>query len=257
MNVGSTGFYTHRVSPVHRLHPLTKLVYASCVLVGSFGSPSIWFPIGFLLLTICLILQGKIWKAYLRMMIKTVPLFVALFIIQSLFNPGRITPLIQIGPITIWLEGVEFACLVSARLLAIISSMGVLVMTTRPADLVASMEDLGISHRFGYAVLLILQIAPELQRRVGTIMDAQRARGIETDGNLVQRIRAFLPVFAPLVTSSLLGIETRALALETRGFSTPGERTHLHPLTVSQWEKVSWWIMAFAVAGILIVRVLM
>lgn len=257
MGAISTGFYTHRVSPVHRLHPWTKLVYAFCVLVGSFGAPSIWFPVGFFLLGIILVLLGKIGKAYLRMMLKTIPLFLALFIIQSLFNPGRLTPLLHLGPVTIWLEGVQFSLLASARLLAIISSMGILVVTTRPADLVASMEDRGISHHFGYAVLLILQIAPEMQRRVGTIMDAQRARGFETEGVITQRIRAFLPILGPLVTSALLGIETRALALEARGFSAPGKRTRLNPLIETRLEKTIWWVMPIVTAGILMYRVVM
>lgn len=257
MSAISTGFYTRRISRVHSLHPWTKLIYAFCILVGSFGAPSIWFPISFFLLALGLVLLGKIGKVYLMIMVKTIPLFAALFIIQSLYNPGRLTPLFTFGPITIWREGVQFASLVSARLLAIISSMVILVVTTRPADLVAGLEDHGISHRFGYAILLILQFAPEMQRRVGTIMDAQRARGIETTGNFVQRIRAFLPILGPLVTTLLLGIETRALALEARGFSIPGKRTRIYPLTETRFEKTGRWVMIFTTAGILIYRIIM
>jgi len=209
------------------------------------------------MLGIILMLVGNVGKAYLRMMTKTIPLFVALFIIQGLFNPDRETPLFQIGPVIVWEEGLQFASLAAARLLAVITSMGLLVMTTRPADLVASIEDRGISHGFSYSVLLILQIAPELQRRVGTIMDAQRARAIETEGSIFKRIRAFFPILGPLVTSLLYGIETRALALEARGFGAPGKRTRLHPLSHHRSERVLWWVMPVAAVGILIHRIAM
>lgn len=257
MSGRSSGLYAHRKSQVHGLHPWTKLIFAFCVLVASFAAPSIWFPIAFSLIGISLVLLGHVGKAYLRMMLKTIPLFVALFVIQSLFNPERQIPLFQLGPVTVWEEGVEFASLAASRLLAVITSMGLLVMTTRPADLVASIEDRGVSHGFSYSVLLILQIAPELQRRVSTIMDAQRARAIETEGSIGKRIRAFLPVLGPLVTSLLYGIETRALALEARGFSAPGKRTRLHPLSERRSEKVLWWAMPLAAASILVHRIVM
>jgi energy-coupling factor transporter transmembrane protein EcfT len=96
-----------------------------------------------------------------------------------------------------------------------------------------------------------------MQRRVRTILDAQRARAVETEGHLLARARAFLPVLGPLVTSSLLSIETRALALEARGFSAPGRRTRVHPLTDSRWQAAGRRLMAVAAGAILLYRVIL
>ena len=67
-------------------------------------------------------------------------------------------------------------------------------------------------------------------------MDAQRARGIETEGNLMVRAKAFFPTLVPLILSGITSSEERVLTLEARGFSIQGERTHLFNLNRSGWE---------------------
>ncbi len=242
---------------MHRWHPRTKLVYAACAVVLGFVMPWPLLAAGLFVLATGLALCARLFGPYVRMLRAAVLiLFVALFVIQGLFYPGRETPLFSVGPVTVWVEGVRYAADVAARLLAMISSMGVLVLTTRPADLAAGLQEWGISHRFGYAVLLTLQVVPEMQRRVRTILDAQRTRGVETEGNLLQRARAFVPVLGPLVTSSILGIETRALALEARGFGLQGERTRVYPLTDSWPQRIARLLMLAGTGALILYQVL-
>lgn len=257
MSQFTAGFYTPGNSPVHRWHPWTKMVYTGCVLLLAFTITWPLLSTVLFLLTLLLVIHAGVLAPYLRMMRgAALFLFFALFLVQSLFYPGRQTPLFSLGPLTIWVEGVQFATIIVLRLLAIISSTALLVLTTSPSDLVAGLEERGVSHRFGYAILLTLQIAPEMQRRVNTILDAQRTRAVETEGNLLVRARAFFPVLGPLVTSSLLGIETRALALEARGFSQPGQRTHIKPLIDNRRQATARWLIILVSAAILIFRII-
>lgn len=48
---------------------------------------------------------------------------------------------------------------------------------------------------------------------MNTIMDAQRSRGLETEGNLITRAKSFLPLISPVVMSSLINTRERAIAL--------------------------------------------
>lgn len=50
---------------------------------------------------------------------------------------------------------------------------------------------------------------------MNTIMDAQRSRGLETEGNLITRAKSFLPLISPVVMSSLINTRERAIALES------------------------------------------
>jgi len=256
MSQPASSFYTPRESPVHRWHPRTKLVYAGCAVFVAFLAPWPALAAGLFVVATGLAFLARVPGPYLRMLRGgLLLLFVALFVIQGLFYPGRETPLFRIGPVTVWVEGVRYALEVAARLLAMVSSTGVLVLTTRPADLATGLEQWGISHRFGYAILLTLQIVPEMQRRVRTILDAQRTRGVETEGNLIHRIRAFLPILGPLVTSSILGIETRALALEARGFSLAGPRTRVYPPIDSRAQAAARWFMLVASGAVVLYQV--
>ena len=62
---------------------------------------------------------------------------------------------------------------------------------------------------------------PQMSANAKVIQDAQRARGIETEGTLKARARAFLPMLLPLLISSFSTAEEKSLALETRGFNYP------------------------------------
>ena len=82
----------------------------------------------------------------------------------------------------------------------------------------------GFSPRFGYIVTSVFQIIPQMMGTMNTIMDAQRSRGLETEGNLRTRGKAFLPLISPVVMSSLINTRERAIALEVRGFGAGKEK---------------------------------
>jgi energy-coupling factor transport system permease protein len=60
--------------------------------------------------------------------------------------------------------------------------------------------------------------------RASVIASAQRARGLNTEGSVVARVRGLLPLAGPVVLSSLTEVEERSLALEVRAFGRPGRR---------------------------------
>lgn len=63
---------------------------------------------------------------------------------------------------------------------------------------------------------------------MSTITDAQRSRGLETEGKLITRIKAFFPLISPVVMSSLINTKERAIALEVRGFNSKKKKTFLN-----------------------------
>ena len=71
-----------------------------------------------------------------------------------------------------------------------------------------------------------------------TITDAQRSRGMETEGNLLVRIKAFLPLISPVVMSALTATRERAIALEVRGFGVKGTKTWMHPHKKTKADRI-------------------
>ena len=102
------------------------------------------------------------------------------------------------------------------------------ILTTKPDDLVESLIQKGMSPKIGYVFLSVLQIIPQMMSMTGKITDAQRSRGMETEGNLLTRVKSFIPLLGPVVLNSLNDTRERAIALEIRGFSFNGQKTFLN-----------------------------
>ena len=109
-----------------------------------------------------------------------------------------------------------------------VAAFGVLILTTKPDDLVEALLQKGMSPKFGYVLLSVLQIIPQMAALTGKITDAQRARGMETEGRLWVRFKTFIPLLGPVVLNSLTETRERSIALEVRGFNAKGKRTCLY-----------------------------
>lgn len=112
----------------------------------------------------------------------------------------------------------------------------------------------GFPAKVSYIIVSTIQIIPRFQARAAAILDAQRARGLDISGNLLQRGRALIPLVVPLILSSLVDVEERALAVETRAFSRPGHKTSLIIVNEARWERFLRGIMLLSSAGVVILR---
>jgi energy-coupling factor transport system permease protein len=107
----------------------------------------------------------------------------------------------------------------------------------------------------GYVVQSALQIIPQTLDMAGRIQDAQRARGLETEGSLPHRFRAYLPLMLPLVLSSLVATQERAMALEVRGFGLPVKRLKRYEFADSSGQRVLRWVLLAAVPVAIAARI--
>ena len=110
------------------------------------------------------------------------------------------------------------------RLFAISTSIGLFGLTTDPRAFVLDLERRGLSPRFAFVALATLEAVPAMVERAGVIQASQRARGLDTEGSVVARLRGVVPLVGPVVLSSLTEVEERTLALEVRAFGKPGHR---------------------------------
>jgi energy-coupling factor transport system permease protein len=117
-----------------------------------------------------------------------------------------------------------------------------------------SLTERGFPPMIAYIVLTTIQIVPRFQARAATILDAQRSRGLETEGSLPHRLRALLPLVVPLILSSLVDVEERAVALEARAFSRKGAKTSLLILRDTAFQRVARWFILFVLAVVLALR---
>lgn len=225
----SITLYEKKDTPIHRLDPLTKLLYSAVIIT----SPLIlgWKPA--LAVTIALsatlLLRAKMLRKTLPMLGFVFFVLATVVIIQSMFRAGNVTPLLRVGPAVFYREGFVYAMGIVLNVINVVTGFALLILTTKPSDLVEALVRVGFSPRLGYVVASVFQIIPQMGESMATIADAQRSRGMETQGRLVTRVKAFFPLIGPVIMNSLIATKERAVALEVRGFSSRAKRTFLAP----------------------------
>lgn len=220
--------YVKKDSIIHDADPLSKLLFVFISVAVTYILPNHLLIIGVLAFTLLLLIVGKVFKYIIPIIGLSLILILSIIIVQGFFHPDRSTLLFTIGSISIYKEGFSFALLLTLRALNMIGAFGILVLTTRPDDLVESLISKGMSPKIGYVLLSVLQIIPQMIAMTGKITDAQRSRGMETEGKLLTRIKSFIPLLSPVVLNSLNDTRERSIALEIRGFNSKSERTFLH-----------------------------
>jgi len=214
--------YVHGNSLIHRLNPLTKLIFAVVTCVACFIGSNHLFLLGILLFTIIIAgasgILGRAAGVYKALFI--LGLFLMLF--QLLFTPqGRILFYILPGvPVTD--IGLGFSSLLMLRMMAALAPLSLMLMLTPMNELLTAMtHNLKVPYRYAFAVVTALRFIPAFSREMVQIMQAQRSRGHETDTrNPIKKIRVIIPMCIPLLISSVRKVETMAISLETRGFCT-------------------------------------
>lgn len=233
------------VSPWHRLDPLTRLVVAlgtmaAAILLGSVA--------GLLLLAIVAVVMpatvaGELGPVLRWALLLSLPLAFSATVVNLLFAPG--TPA----------DGAVLAATVTSRVITLAGAAVLFYRTTSPAQLVASLQGHGLSARATYVVHNAVVMIPRLAQQAHEVTEAQRARGLDTEGSWLRRGRGLVALAAPTVLGAIEEVETRTLALETRGFSRPGRPTALWDLRDGPWQRLARWGVLGGVAALALARV--
>lgn len=238
-----------------RLNPVTKLVLVLCWLLLSFLAPGSVTPWFLFAVSLSIAVLCRVFRPFTHSLWLIVgPLTAFLFIVHGLFNPEGHRVMAQIGPVTIKQEGVMFALLMTGRILSAVSAALLFAFSTSPANLMLALVQHGFPPSLAYIVGATLQLIPQMRTRATSIMAAQQARGLEVSGSLMDRIRALLPMLIPLVLSSLIDVEERAISLEARAFRHHGTKSSLHVLSDPRAEKLLRWFAFIVTAAVITSR---
>jgi len=244
-------FYIDRESPLHRLNPLTKLLMVFTFIILAFFSSGLWIPTILLALAIMpLSFVGRVQREYFRAALRLLlPVVGFLFIMQSVFHPDETVSkvLIELFGLDVTVESIAFAYLTATRIFVMISAFILFMLTTHPSQLMSDLTRRGLSGTFAYVITSTLQIIPQMQAKANTIIDAQRSRGLDTEGGFRKRVGALLPLVGPLVFGSLADVEERAIAIEARAFTSTTTKTFLHEIPDTTLDKTARWVFLFLI----------
>jgi energy-coupling factor transport system permease protein len=217
----------------------------------------LWWPLVLIAVAVVVpaLVAGVLPRLARTALLLTLPIAISALLVNVFFFPGGRDVLLRIGPITATGEGVTFALEVLARIFAISGAITLFYLTTRPAELVVDLERRGVSSRVAFVANASVQTVPAMVDRAAQITAAQRARGLDTEGSLLRRVRGIVPIVGPVILGSLGEVEERTMTLEARGFSRPGRRTLLWAPADSSAQAVVRWAILATLPAIIALRI--
>jgi len=217
--------YIDRPTFLHRLSPIAKVLGMVCFFIAAFVSqqPAVLIPIA--AGGVALIVLAGALPNVRRLRILFVLVFSMTFIVWSLFFRGGV-PWIVWGPISISATGMRFALGMAIKL-ATFLAVGILFLsTTKIEEFAYALTRVGMPYKVGFAMTLAFRLVPVFLDAAVTVIQAQRCRGFNFDeGNVIQRVRRYVPVIVPVFIGALRRADGMAMALEARGFQSNCSRT--------------------------------
>jgi energy-coupling factor transport system permease protein len=211
--------YVPAGTPVHRLHPVTKVFGLLALIVAAFvvDRPELLAP---LLLGVGVLLVVGGGAGHLRRfapVLALVPLFTVatwtLFYGASL-DPSR--------------AGFRYGVSMAVRLETFVVTGLAFLAITRVEEVAYALDRLGVPHLAGFTLTLSFRLVPVFFEAALTILAAQRCRGLDVGrGGPIRRLRRFVPILVPVFVGALRRADRMAMALELRGFNSGRPRTTL------------------------------
>lgn len=251
----SISLYVDNGSWLCKVHPFTKLAYiATAISVPLLVGKLSFFAI-FIALSLAVLASGRLLKRVVPLIAFSFTILITIFLIHGLFNQSNRNILFSIGPLHFYREGLLYALHIGCNVLNMLLSFAILVLSAKPSELVEELEKRGFSRRMGYIITSVFQIVPQMTGTMNTITDAQRSRGLETEGSLLTRAKAFLPLISSVVMSSLINTRERAVALEVRGFAAKQKKTYLADRTPHRGDTPITVVLLAMIAAALLWRI--
>jgi energy-coupling factor transport system permease protein len=204
--------------------------------------------IALFLMSIPFVLLAGVQKEWLRSLRGAAFLAAFIFLVNiasSFFTSGYVLTAVA----------VETAAAMTLRFVVLVESFSVFFLTTSPDHLGLALEQSRVPYEFAFAFTTAVRFVPVLAEEAQTIMDAQKARGLELEkGGFLKRIRNYVPVLIPLIVSAIRRSLELAEAMESRAWGATKKRTNLYALKLHRGDFVLLVINVAVLAVAIYVR---
>lgn len=235
-------------SPIHVLDPRVKFVYVCAIFFAAILFSETLPLIVLFLAQIPFVLLAKVERNWLRSMRGAVFLATVIFLTNFIFS------LIGNGYV-VTARNVENASAMTLRFVVLVESFSAFFLTTSPDHLGLALEQTRVPYEFVFAFTTAVRFVPVIAEEAQTIMDAQKARGLELErGNFLKRIRNYIPILIPLIVSAIRRSLELAEAMESRAWGATKNRTNLYVLELRRGDLVLLVVTAAVIATAIYVR---
>ncbi|MBP2628800.1 MAG: cobalt transport protein [Firmicutes bacterium] len=243
--------YLDKNTYMHRLDPRTKMFVMLATFTAALIVNTIPQLIMVALLVIAYGLSGKVLSNLKR--IKIILIMIGLFsvFIWSFIGQGT-TKLI--GPLT--QEGLLRGVVTGIKLDVMIIAGMIFLSSTKIEEISLGLQKLKIPYRVAFAFSTAIRLVPMIIGTTYIISQAQQSRGLDLDsGNLVTRLKKYLPLLIPVFISIIRGTNVFAMALESKGFGYSSQRSNYLEITFKPIDFIIVIVIILLILSTLYLRI--
>lgn len=258
------GQYYPADSLLHRVDPRMKLILTFAMIVVIFLCKS-FLSLGLIALTaVAAVILSKV---PFKMILKSLKPLVIILIFTAVLNifyttGGKVYFAWKFIEITE--KGVNTAVFTMIRIIVLVTISSLLTYTTTPTMLTDALErvlsPLKIFkikvHTLAMMMTLALRFIPTLIEEIDRIMNAQKARGADLEsGGIVQRAKALVPIFIPLMVSAFRRAYELAFAMTCRCYTGGEGRTRMKQMKLKAIDYLALTACVAITAGIVTLNI--
>jgi len=242
------GFKFRRVySPIHQLDPRVKFFYVLVMFVIAIMFNQLLPLILLFFIQLPFVFVAGVQREWVRSLrgalFFAIMIFLFNFVFQYFWTEYPLPPSPSL---------LEYSIAMTLRFIVLIESFSMFFLTTSPDHLGLALEQSHVPYEFCFAFTTAVRFVPVLAEEAQTIMDAQKARGLELErGNFIKKVRNYIPILIPLIVSAIRRSLELAEAMESRAWGATEKRTNLYVLEMERGDYllilISVLILIFAV----------
>lgn len=219
-------------SPIHSLDPRIKFAYVCAIFAIAVVFWEVLPLAALFLIQVPFVILAGVERDWLRSMRGASFLATIIFLSNFLFS------FIGAGYV-VTAKNVESAAAMTVRFVVLVESFSVFFLTTSPDHLGLALERTRVPYELVFAFTTAVRFVPVLAEEAQTIMDAQKARGLELErGSFLKRIRNYIPILIPLIVSAIRRSLELAEAMESRAWGATKNRTNLYILKIHRGDFI-------------------
>jgi len=254
--------YVNSNSPLHRLDPRSKIIFALCIMAAAIITSS------YTMLAFLIIISVIIWiiadiplKKFKSTFLVLLVFIVMGMLTQAVFYTDRPdytgpktvlfnimpynVPLIGSLPVTV--EGLKYGLVFSMRMVAVLLAPMIVPFTTHPSDMILVLRGMRFPEWMILLLTMSIRFIPLTFQNFHTIRNAQKLRKIKTGYN------DLILLLETLLITSLKTSKQMALSLETKAFGYSSKRTSLKTIKFGK-NDVIFSVFSLAVLGIVLLN---
>lgn len=257
------GQYYPGKSLLHKMDPRMKLILTFAIIIVIFLCKN-FFSLGIIAVTA--VLAAVLSRVPLKMILKSLKPIVIILIFTAVLNifytQGGDT-WFEWKFIKLTEKGVFTAIFTMVRIVSLVTISSLLTYTTTPTMLTDAIErvlsPLKIFkikvHTLAMMMTLALRFIPTLIEEIDRIMNAQKARGADLEtGGIIQRAKALVPIFIPLMVSSFRRAYELAFAMTCRCYTGGEGRTRMKQMKLKIIDFFALVACIAITAGIIVLN---